>query len=299
MGSGAAQEFADKFGGSIKNKINERIGEAKNITGRIHKVIAEFQEGKNEAIEDIKNRINETINNEGKTVQKFANKIQNAREQFADGKQNVIQEIKNRINGTVNEVAQHIQDLKDSKSNLEDKIDTIYNKIEAARTNITDIKKEIVERIENATRTRVGEDETSESKAINKIKKHFRGTESRIEKEVKGLRKQVNDIKSSTISKATKIAKDLVNSVTQKSKERESRIGNVINEAKDEIKNAVNEFKTDKKTVLKNVADDEKMGKNKIKALIERRANATIAQDMKLRNSIKSKRMEIQQKENK
>merc|ERR1712195_23358 len=238
-------------------------------------------------IEDIKNRINETINNEGKTYQKFA-----------DGKQNVIQEIKNRINGTVNEDAQHIQDLKDSKSNLEDKIDTISNKVEAARTNITDIKKEIVERIENATRTRVGEDETSESKAINKIKKHFRGTESRIEKEVKGLRKQVNDLKSNTISKATKIAKDLVNSVTQKSKERESRIGNVINEAKDEIKNAVNKFKTDKKTDLKNEADDEKMGKNKIKALIERRANQTVAKDMKLRNSIKSVRKEIQQKEN-
>merc|ERR1711957_671529 len=115
--------------------------------------------------------------------------------------------------------------------------------------------------------------ETSESKAINKIKKHFRGTESRI-------------------------AKDLVNSVTQKSKERESRIGNVINEAKDEITNAVNKFKTDKKTDLKNEADDEKMGKNKIKALIEKRANQTIAKDMKLRNSIKSVRKEIQQKEN-
>merc|ERR1712166_1227265 len=227
-------------------------------TGRIHKVIAEFQEGKNEAIE----------------------------------------EIKNRINGTVKEGAQHIQDLKDSKSNLEDKIETIANKVEAARANITDIKREIVERIENATRTRVGEAETSESKAINKIKKHFRGSESRIEKEVKGLRKQVNDIKSSTISKATKIAKDLVNSVTQKSKERESRIGNVINEAKDEITNAVNKFKTDKKTDVKNEADDEKMGKNKIKALIEKRANATIAKDMKLRNSIKSVRKEIQQKEN-
>merc|ERR1711957_707943 len=49
--SGAAQEFADKFGGSIKNKINEKIGAVKNITGRIHKVIAEFQEGKNEAID--------------------------------------------------------------------------------------------------------------------------------------------------------------------------------------------------------------------------------------------------------
>merc|ERR1711957_207043 len=237
-------------------------------------------------------------NNEGKTAQKFADKIQHGRGEFADGKQNVIQEIKNRINGTVNEVAQHIQDLKDSKSNLEDKIETIANKVEAARANITDIKREIVERIENATRTRVGEAETSESKAINKIKKHFRGSESRIEKEVKNLRKQVNDLKTNTISKATKIAKDLVNSVTQKSKERESRIGNVINEAKDEIKNAVNEFKTDKKTVLKNVADDEKMGVNKIKALIERRANQTIAKDMKLRNSIKSVRKEIQQKEN-
>merc|ERR1712032_367739 len=160
---------------------------------------------------------------------------------------------------------------------LEDRINQIADKVQEARKNITNVRQTIVQKAISKAKSILTDRENDESAAIKKIQNFFSKKESILEGQISGLRDQVNNLKESTVNGAAQIAENLINSINATHIERHNRVKNVIQEKKNAIENSIEKFKNERKTKDQDAINRKRAAANKLRNMVERKVNQTIA----------------------
>merc|ERR1712032_343402 len=277
----ARKDLKEKIKDTIQDKLTKKEKPTKTLPKEFKMPNPKSLMKKNRIINEIKNKINEAKDVKNEIVQNITDRIQNRTAEYQNGENKIADAIKNRINITVDEIRSRISNFKNKAENeemdLEDRINQIADKVQEARKNITNVRQTIVQKAISKAKSILTDRENDESAAIKKIQNFFSKKESILEGQISGLRDQVNNLKESTVNGAAQIAENLINSINATHIERHNRVKNVIQEKKNAIENSIEKFKNERKTKDQDAINRKRAAANKLRNMVERKVNQTIA----------------------